>query len=218
MKQKRNKVFVWITWIPKLLIGEQQCEWAAWFKAHYKYDKAPSDFDLTRWTIDHNQLVHRRRDELEEMGFKVFIEDQNQFYFDMPRSKDNPAITISGKADITAGKEDLGEGGSTLGCVEDCKTGNPRGSDQIQVILYMIILPLAIPKFHKTTFNGRVVYKTGKPLDILWCDVDEELKEMIWDMVRKIGGDEPLRKVPSRGECSHCDIPKEYCPERIEEK
>ena len=36
----------WITWLPRLLTGENSCEWAIWFKAHFQdWTKPPSDFD-----------------------------------------------------------------------------------------------------------------------------------------------------------------------------
>jgi len=36
MATKRDGVFVWITWLARVMAGEQNCEWASWFKAHYE--------------------------------------------------------------------------------------------------------------------------------------------------------------------------------------
>jgi len=113
MKIKRDNAYIWITWLTKLIAGEQQCEYQAWFKAHYKHDKVSSgDFNLTKWTIAHNKLLHKCRDEFEVDGFKVTIEDQNSFRLRLPNNS-----TISGKVDVVALK--LPE----KALVVDCKTG-----------------------------------------------------------------------------------------------
>lgn len=36
MAMARNSPYVWVTWLTKILAGEQSCEWASWFKAHYQ--------------------------------------------------------------------------------------------------------------------------------------------------------------------------------------
>src|SRR5207249_12022741 len=60
MAEKRDGVFVWITWLARVMVGEQNCEWASWFKAHYEnYDKAASDFDTAKWNIDHTRQLRR---------------------------------------------------------------------------------------------------------------------------------------------------------------
>ena len=62
MATKRDGVFVWITWLSRLMAGEQNCEWAIWFKARYEhYDKAPSDFDTAKWNIEHTLQLRRLR-------------------------------------------------------------------------------------------------------------------------------------------------------------
>jgi len=202
MKQKRDKVYIWVTWLTKLIAGEQQCEYASWFKAHYQYDKQPSDFNLCKWNIKHNQLVHKHRDVLEEKDYTVTTEEQNSFKFDIPGG-----ITISGKADLVALK-------LHAALVEDCKTGSPKNSDLVQVMFYMIFLPLSINKFKDIIFTGDVIYG-DREVRILPEDIDENLKEVVWDLIKRIGDKKPCRKVPSYGECRWCDIPKEDCPERI---
>ena len=205
MKQKRDKVFIWVTWLTGLISGDKQCEYASWFRAHFQYDKAPSDFNLVRWNIKHNQLVHKRRDELEKKGYKVKLEDQNSFKLVLPKG-----ITVSGKADIIAVKSL-----ALKAIVDDCKTGRPKNSDQVQVMLYMIFFPACIEEYKDVAFDGEVVY-TDDVIRIHSTDIDSGLKEVVWDLIRRIGDEKPCRKVPSCGECDWCDISKEDCPERIE--
>lgn len=223
MKQARPQVFIWPSWITKLVAGESQCEWAAWFKAHHTYDKRPNTFNLANWTIQHNQLLHQRREALERLKYKVLIEDQNSFKLDVEIKREglpNLNFVISGKADIVAfGEEETLENGIIpISVVEDCKTGNPKTSDHVQVILYMLLLPNAISAYKDTTFNGCIVYRLGIPnVDISPEEAqDENLKRIIWDTIKKVAGEEEnCRKVPSCSECKKCDITKADCPERM---
>src|SRR5439155_19232797 len=74
MATKRDGVFVWITWLSRVMAGEQNCEWATWFKAHYEnYDKAPSDFDTVKWNIEHTRQLRRLQLERRKLGERVFL-------------------------------------------------------------------------------------------------------------------------------------------------
>ena len=45
MPQRREHPYIWATWLPRLLAGENSCEWAVWFKAHHvEGTRQPSDF------------------------------------------------------------------------------------------------------------------------------------------------------------------------------
>lgn len=245
MKKKRDIPFIWPSWISKFVSGEDQCAWKYWFKSHYMYDKKPSDFNLARWTVEHNKLLQERRNGLERLGYKVFIEDQNSFKLNLivqigdanvsktlseaeqrePMQMQN--IIISGKADIVAiGKM---EDDKITGLmhdsylVEDIKSGKPKTSDHIQVITYMLWLPKAIIegriKYAGIKFNGCIVYKLGiKNVEIPagLAYEDEALKRYIWDAIKLMTGDEAdCRKVPSEKECSWCDITCADCDMRI---
>lgn len=216
MKKLRNNPFVWPSWISKLVAGEDQCEWKYFFKSHYQYDKMPSDFSLAKWTIQHNQLLHNRRDELEELGYTVFIEDQNSFKITMQiKTEDEPIdIIISGKADIVATNE-------INWVVEDAKTGTPKTSDHVQVMLYMMWLPLGLEKYKDVKFEGRIVYKSKHSNISIPAEAaqDESLKQIIWKTIKIVAGEEKnCRKVPSRNECKRCDIGSEFCKERVGEE
>jgi len=232
-KEKRDKVFVWPSWISKLVAGEDHCFWKYWFKCHFTYDKLSGDFNLAKWNIAHTQLLRSRVDALERLGFTVFIEDQNSFRLEIKAGnyihhepkyygelilKLKNDIIISGKADIVAIGEDEDEHISgkmhPIALVEDCKTGSCKTSDHVQVALYMMLLPKAIEKYKELKFNGCIVYKNGVPnVDIPACAADDEsLKQAIWDVIKKIVGDEvDCRKVPSQKECNWCDVPKTEC-------
>lgn len=199
----RQSPYIWVTWLTKLMAGEAQCEWASWFKAHYKYDKIPSDFNLTQWTADHNQMLIERSQYYRDNGYTVYTEDQNSFMLE----GENGEI-LSGKADILAIR-----GSDAI--VEDCKTGQPRNSDHMQVLIYMLVLPLAVKHCEGLQLDGLVRYKNDEVL-IKNNKIDQLLKELLKDLIHKVSGDVELAQVPSYGECRFCDITKQDCKSRID--
>ena len=59
---QREHPYIWATWLPRLLTGENSCEWAVWFKAHHQnWSRQPSDFDQAQWLLDHTALLNERR-------------------------------------------------------------------------------------------------------------------------------------------------------------
>lgn len=215
MKKARDKVFIWISWLAKLIAGEIQCEFSCWFKAHFSFDKLPSDFNLVRWTIEHNQLIHKTRDELELQGYIVAIEDQNSFKVTIE------GALVSAKPDIVAVKKyDLAASISDEKLVIDCKTGRPKNSDQVQVLLYMMFLPhdhklLTSEELQKLPWEGRVVYKKAA-VPVPSVMLTKGLIAIAKDTIGKLSG-EKARKVPSERECKKCDISETDCPERLED-
>ena len=66
MPQRREHPYIWATWLPRLLTGENSCEWAAWFKAnHQGWNRVPSDFNQTDWLLNHTALPNKRRTDWE---------------------------------------------------------------------------------------------------------------------------------------------------------
>ncbi len=200
---KRTNPFIWISWLSKLMAGEKQCQWACWFRSHYRWDKLPSGCDLARWTAEHAELLRARRAALEEQGFTVYTEEQNAFTL-----IGQAGIEVSGKPDIVAlrGPEAY---------VEDCKTGTPRHSDHFQVLVYLLSLPHVEGPCRGRKMEGRIVYAHAV-VEVPSAKIDGDLKDLFRKTVLALGGPEPARKVPSWGECRYCDISKADCPERIE--
>lgn len=215
MKKARDKVFIWISWLAKLVAGEIQCEYSCWFKSHFSFDKLPSDFNLVRWTIEHNQLIHKTRDELELQGYKVAIEDQNSFKVTID------GALVSAKPDIVAVKNGIPFKSDGEKLVIDCKTGRSNNSHQVQVLLYMMFLPhdhqlLTNEHLRKLPWEGRVVYKkTVVPVPSVM--VTKSLIAISKSIIGRLGRACAARKVPSERECRKCDISESDCPERLED-
>jgi CRISPR/Cas system-associated exonuclease Cas4 (RecB family) len=194
--------YIWVTWLSKIL-GGNQCVWAAWFKSKHKYEKFQEQaLDLVKWNRDHNRLMARRRRELEEDGWTVFSEEQNAFKLQ------GTSATVAGKPDIVATKP-----GQVL--VVDGKTGKMKDADVWQVLFYLYAVPKSRPDL-KGELVGEVQYERGdERITLTPADLDEKRMADIVDLIKVVAGDTAPKKVPSRDECKRCDIGFKDCPQRV---
>jgi hypothetical protein len=203
MTVKRKQPYVWATWLSKVMAGEQACIWASWFKAHYQdYPKVPSDFDLARWNLEHTHLLVRTRGELSVPGMEIRVEGQNAFRYRYPSG-----AILAGKPDMV-----IIEDGEVL--VLDCKTGRPRVSDQIQVQIYMAVLPACFPDLSDYPVRGRVVY-ADNVLNIPARAVDGGFRKHLDNFFHLLVSESPPPKAPNTRECLFCDITEADCPSRV---
>jgi len=201
----RDGAYIWVTWITGVLAGDFHCEWSAWFRAHFRdFDKRPTPFNLAAWKAQHGVMVRERAETLRGAGYQVYIEEQNKF------SLKGRAATLGGTPDLVASRGD-----ETL--VIDCKTGRQRNSDYFQVLTYMLVLPFTHCACHGRSISGEVQYRT-QSMPIESASLTDAMKEMIKTRIERVGGGEPLPKVPSFGDCRYCDIGKADCPERIDDE
>ena len=204
MAHPRSDTYVWVSWLTRQMAGEEACRWKLWFRANNTFDKVPSDFDLARWTADHTQLLHARADELRAQGYSVYLEGQNDF-----RLKGRGGAPLAGKAAIVAIKGDDA-------CVIDCKTGAGRHSDKLQVLLYMLSLPLTVGHCRGRALRGEVQYR-DHVVGIAPAEVDDAFREKLRSYMALAGSDEAPARAPSYSECRFCDITAADCPERVGE-
>jgi len=187
-----------------MMAGDVQCHWSAWFKAHYTdYVKAPSDFQPATWAVEHNKYLDMLCKECGQRSLTYFKETQNQFRV---KRRD---MTISGKPDLVVVEPDQKY------TVYDMKTGQPKNSDVIQVMLYMTVLPYSMSSIHKgKTYNGCVAYRDTDKTAIPYTAVDDKFKAQITHFLDILAAPEPPPKTPSWEECQYCEITAADCPER----
>ncbi len=145
---RRNGPYVWVTWLTRLFVGENSCEWAAWFRAQHdsrSWTRVASGFDLAGWQMAHTSGINENRRSWEVLGYTVYAENQNGF------SLKRKSTTLGGKPDLIARK-------SRSGSIIDVKTGRDGPSHVVQVMLYMYAVPRAVEPHHGVAFDGRVAY------------------------------------------------------------
>ena len=205
-EERSSGPYIWVTWLTKLLVGENSCEWAAWFRAQHEgwsWNKIPSTFDQAAWQLAHTAKLSECREQWEEQGFTVFTEGQNHF-------------TLRGASAALGGRPDLIAWKDGAGTIIDVKTGQPRPSHSVQVMLYMYAIPRALRQFRGIDFNGKLVY-TDHEIDIPASAVDDSFVGNMSQLILRIASATPARRVPSRMECGFCDITSADCHERAAE-
>ena len=204
MPQRREHPYIWATWLPRLLTGENSCEWAIWFKAHHQnWSRQPSDFDQAQWLLDHTALVNERIRNWEVGGYDVDVEAQNRFEL---RGR---TATLAGRPDIISRRKDKA-------VIVDAKTGHESPSHTVQVMIYLYAVPKALKRYRKAKLQGQVTYR-DHTVRISADAVDEAFIENLGALIRRLSADQPARRVPSRQECRFCDITAADCPVRVDD-
>lgn len=199
----RHAPYVWTTWLTGLLSTEDQCEWAAWFKAHFMFTRlARGSSALTQWKADHGAMVQAVVDELKADSWTVTVEDQNAF-------------VLHGKTGALAGKPDVVAIKGDVARVVDCKSGARRDKDVWQVCVYLLALPRTHAGLGDRRLVGEVRYRDGAVL-IQPEEFTVSMRDRIGTLLRQVCGPEPLGRVPSARECQWCDIGRQDCPARVD--
>ena len=143
MAQRREHPYIWTTWLPRLLTGENSCEWAIWFKAHYQdWTRTPSEFNQAEWMLNHTALLNKRKANWKHGGFDVNIEGQNSFQ-------------LQGRSATLAGQPDLITQRDGQAVIVDVKNGEDSASHVVQVMIYLYAIPRALERFRTLKLRGR---------------------------------------------------------------
>ena len=204
MPSRRESTYVWVTWVNRLLSGEDYCEWSSWFRANYEgnsYKKEPSNFDTAKWHMEHAALLLKTRQKFEDDGYEVFIQNQNR-------------VRLQGQTAMLSGVPDLIGLSGSIGVVVDVKTGQPSPSHITQVLMYMYALEKHDSRFKDVSVEGRIVY-SDHDVFIPAGSVTEKFVSSLGSLMRRLSSEIPAVKVPSEQECAYCPITTEDCEERI---
>ena len=122
MPKQREHPYIWATWLPRLLTGESNCEWAIWFKAHHQnWNRQPSDFNQADWLANHAALLADHRQKWADRGnYELRVENQNAF-------------RLQGNSALLAGKPDLLVINKDHVLISDVKTGQERAVTQFEM-------------------------------------------------------------------------------------
>ena len=193
MTSRRTNVYVWVTWLSRLLVGDASCEWTSWFKAHHGgHPRAGRDFSLSTWNMHHTRLLNYVREKFEADGHTVTTE--RAYWF---RLQGGSGALVSGQADLIAVAPD----GQVT--VYDVKTGAQRDSDVAQVMICMYALPLVADSPGQESRStgawctGTARRSTFPPTrSALTSEADSN------DLIKRMVFDDPERSMPSPAECN----------------
>lgn len=204
--KKRPKPYVWISWLAEVMAGAKECRFPRWYSTHYQgFAEAPSDFDLVKWTSEHNEAVQKEAARLRAEGWEVFLENGNKLHL---VGKNGAAL--GGKADIVAHK---GEDHVVI----DVKTGKQKDADFHQVSLYVACLPIAGPEHCQgKTLRGEVLYKDHRQEVPASIAEDPTFRASFKGAMDLLASEKDPGKEPSYFGCRWCKLTKADCAERVE--
>ncbi len=200
--QKRQNLYATVTGLAQLLANEKDCPHALWKTTHHQFKKQPSTFDPS----EHDEKLIERALQLHNEDFTVYVENQNSFKY-QGHTFD---ICVAGRPDIIAIKDDWA-------VVEDIKTGKPKDSHQMQILLYMSMLPFAPDTQHLFKGHiphGRLVY-SDHILDIPKWSVNQQFRQRLQQLISMLCNSQPPNPKPSDWECRYCKVPSAYCSAKI---
>ena len=203
MPVPRESPYIWATWLPKLLTGDNSCEWAVWLKAHYQdWARMPSDFNQADWLLKHTALLNEQKAKWEERGYYVQVEGQNAFRL---RGK---SATLAGRPDLIVDRFD-----DTL--IIDVKTGREQPWHVVQVMIYLYALPRTLPQYRNVRLAGEIAYPTHT-VEVPEVGRQGQFARNLASLIRRLASDTPPQRTPSAHECRFCDISSADCPERLD--
>lgn len=222
----RRSPYVFVTWLTKLLSGEDECQFAAWFKSTHKYAKVADDFpDRDAWVAKHDAITNRREAELIAEGYTTRKEDDAEFVLQGyercgagcggrydPREKGCetccsklrplPGATLAGKPDLVGIRGDEA-------VVIDAKSGRPKLADAWQVRIYLFALPRTWLK--GVQLRGEVERPDPKDRETV-APLTAADQQAIVALMKTVTAVEPPKAAPGPRACRYCDIAS--CPHR----
>jgi hypothetical protein len=191
----------WASAVAKVLVGEQPCLFSLWAPAVLTFDRRPREDSsaLTVWKATHTAQLQAEVARLRGEGWTVDVE---RFF-----KVTGQTAALSGKCDAVCRQE------GKRPFILDMKSGQPRESDVAQVLLEMVMLPMAFGT--PILFEGRVVYTSHTVL----CSVGmaDKLRPRLMALLRELGSGTAPEKNPSRDACRYCSVPEPVCEVRYRE-
>ena len=200
---QRDFPYIWATWLPRLLTGENSCEWAVWFKAHYQdWTRTPSEFNQAEWMLNHTALLNKRIADWEVGGYTAEVEGQNSFQ-------------LRGKSAMLAGKLDLIAGRDGEAVIIDAKTGQESPSHVVQVMIYIYAVPKALEQYRDLKLRGQGTYQ-DHTIRIPADAVDDQFVQNLGALIRRLPAERQAERVPSAEECPFRETSTADGPERVD--
>lgn len=206
MAVRRDQLYVYPTWLARLMTGEVSCEWATWYRAHYKdWNRPLSDFDEARYQMEHTRLAREMRLKRDPTQEKLFVERQGTFWY-----THSSGIRISGTPDLVSLNP-------VENCIYEAKAFKPHSSHRLQVLIYMYCAARSDnAAFRGKRFAGLLQYKDYSQY-IEPGEASGQFEELFNYWLNLLASNKPLEKTPSEQECRFCNIGLLDCPERLAE-
>ena len=191
----------WVTHLAKVLVGEQPCLLQPWMAGRFVLPRT-SGSAIVEWKARHTAMLETVMNGRIAQGWSC----RKESFFRVTGQHG----VVSGKADLIVQMKDKRPQ------IIDVKSGNPKDSDVMQVLIEMVLIPLAW-KAPAMQFEGEVVYANGSEIVLEPREADA-LKPRLFAMIRQLATMERPQPSPSRDACMFCDVPDAECGQRWKEE
>lgn len=199
--EARETPYIHISWLAKVMTGELPCHWQAWFQVHHRLrERVPSGFDEVGWQMNHQRLVTDLRHTLVERGKRPWV--------NLP-----VRATVPGSGAVLQGTADLAVVDGEQMTLYACKVGQPRPSDQAQMMIALHALQ-GDPRWAGRKLQAAVVYGAGDEQAFI-PDLPPTFADDLQYFLGLLTGPRPLERAPGAA-CRRCPITMQDCAERQE--
>lgn len=206
MQRQRDEPYIYVTWLTKLLMGSNSCQWAPWFMAHYRdYEKMPSDFDSVQWKVDHTVMLDKIEAEYAQRFQRIRREKQNNFQY------------LGGSGAILSGTPDLVCFSDKEVVIVDAKTGQQQDEHWAQMMIYLFCYPRVFStNVLDREVRGEIIYKDGTKQGVYTEELTDAFRQKLTSLLQTISSTEQPQPTPSYWECNYCKITPMNCAVRID--
>ena len=198
MVKKRDKPYIWVTWVVDVMSGKVPCHWKYHFKAlnqQENQDKRVLESDLNSWRIKHTKLLTELRKGLQE--------NKKQHKAEL-----NLRLDFEGRC-LIAGKADCVEESVDEVVYYDCKTGARDEAHKVQLQIYMW-MDKKLKLHPDKILRGELIYGE-QHLSV--PEPDENFEKGLQYFIEQILDTNALK---SSGDCcKNCDIMVKDCPDCV---
>lgn len=194
----------WSTTLAKALVGDQPCQLAAWLTGHYQLEKRPrtDQANLSKWKMEHTAQLNALVESCKAEGWTTVRKEQ---FFKVS----GQVAACSGKADLVTQAE------GRRPTIWDIKSGTPRESDTVQVLIEMVMIPRSWNAPYMQ-FDGIVVYPDHRVT--LKPEQAAAFAPRLFAKLKELGNPQRPAASPGRDACRFCDVSEADCPERFREQ
>ena len=195
--------------VARLMATDSSCSHSIWFLSRHSGALRTNEngHDPIERDPRRTSLIRKTAADLVERGHDVYPSLRNAFESRGSRS----GVRVKGRPDLIVRDTD----GTVT--VYDVREGEPSEADELQVRLYMYLLPRSDHGLWRGKRpDGCVLYTDGTERQVEAHEVDEEFVERVAVVMRQIASDEPAGHKPSAEECGQCVLTGSDCSKRIE--
>ena len=195
--------------VARLMATDSSCSHSIWFLSRHSGALRTNEngHDPIERDPRRTSLIRKTAADLVERGHDVYPSLRNAFEARGSRS----GARLKGRPDLIV----RGTDGTVT--VYDVREGEHCEADELQVRLYMYLLPRSNHGLWRgKTPAGCVLYTDGTVRQVEADEVDDEFVDRVAAMMRQIAADEPARHRPSAEECGGCVLASSDCSKRVE--